>query len=388
MHLASPIWLTLLIPWAVLTAWLLWGLRDRTNVPFLQLWQGPVRDPSTRRQWTLPLHLLAGIVATLLGAIALAGPVVRQTVVRPLTPTTGSVESRANLSIVRAAVADRPHGQVMVTLRNDSELSSAVLTVQGEQREVLLPGPGTERNYFFDLPRAPDRLDVLLQAEDVISGADRVTLTRRRRFARPELRSDLPPEVRRVVEAYGRARPSTDGSPVVAISDDLTTEPGVIVAPESKVLTVTGPLVVAAHPVTESIDFGTTGLQALDAVPPGEGWTNVVTVAGRPNLAVRETPARQAWVGLHASDFSRTPAYVMLWTNLIEWTAGQADEPYVATLHPTTIARSSFPTSQPIETGRSLASVLFLGSVLWLFLAASLWPSGRRLTGFSAPRTV
>jgi hypothetical protein len=50
MYFTSPIWLALLVPWAGVSVWLLWGRRDRTNVPFLKLWRGPVESPRAQRQ--------------------------------------------------------------------------------------------------------------------------------------------------------------------------------------------------------------------------------------------------------------------------------------------------------------------------------------------------
>ena len=38
---AAPLWLLGLLPWSAVVLYLLWGRRRRTDVPFLDLWQGP-----------------------------------------------------------------------------------------------------------------------------------------------------------------------------------------------------------------------------------------------------------------------------------------------------------------------------------------------------------
>ena len=85
MSFASPIWLVLLVPWGVMTLWLLWGRRCRTDVPFLDLWLGEVESPRAKRAMRLPPPaLLAAILSVMLAIVAAARPVLRDPTRGPL----------------------------------------------------------------------------------------------------------------------------------------------------------------------------------------------------------------------------------------------------------------------------------------------------------------
>lgn len=78
MVFASPLWLLALLPWGGLTLWLLWGRRQRTIVPFLQLWRGPelVTPPKAglRRP---PIFIVFAVFAGFAALLAAAGPQAR-----------------------------------------------------------------------------------------------------------------------------------------------------------------------------------------------------------------------------------------------------------------------------------------------------------------------
>lgn len=72
---SSPIWLIGLVPWAAVAVWLLWGRRRRIGVPFLALWQGPVKGPRARRSMQPPpIAVALCLLATLLALLAAARP--------------------------------------------------------------------------------------------------------------------------------------------------------------------------------------------------------------------------------------------------------------------------------------------------------------------------
>src|SRR5688572_1701292 len=78
MSLLSPIWLLGLIPWAVVTVWLLRGRRKKVDVPFLALWRGEMWGPRAKRSLERPpLALAAALLAMLLALLAAARPSVR-----------------------------------------------------------------------------------------------------------------------------------------------------------------------------------------------------------------------------------------------------------------------------------------------------------------------
>ncbi len=76
MHLATPIWLLALIPWAGLAIWMLWGRRARIGVPFLALWRNGDARPSTRRAVQAPpLAIVLLLLAILFAIVAATSPV-------------------------------------------------------------------------------------------------------------------------------------------------------------------------------------------------------------------------------------------------------------------------------------------------------------------------
>lgn len=79
MSFAAPIWLLVLIPWAGVVLYLLWGRRRRVGVPFLELWPAHGDGVRVRRRAAPPpIALALAILSTLLALLA-AG--------RPTTPT-------------------------------------------------------------------------------------------------------------------------------------------------------------------------------------------------------------------------------------------------------------------------------------------------------------
>jgi hypothetical protein len=76
-------------------------------------------------------------------------------------------------------------------------------------------------------------------------------------------------------------------------------------------------------------DWTSLDLPAFDAAPAGAGWTPVLWAGERPLVAVRESPARQAWVGLDTDGWANRPEYVVFWTAVFDWVA-QGGESYAA----------------------------------------------------------
>src|ERR1700683_4765577 len=68
MIFGSPIWLTGLVAWGLLAAWMLWGRWPRAVVPYLPLWLGGNVVERPRRQFEMPPKA----IVALLGAGALA----------------------------------------------------------------------------------------------------------------------------------------------------------------------------------------------------------------------------------------------------------------------------------------------------------------------------
>jgi hypothetical protein len=99
-HFASPIFLLALLPWAALLLWLLLGKRRRVNVPFLELWKGPVTGPTARRRIGMPpLALAAALAALLLMILAAARPAIPRSTSRNQIPIIIVIDHGLTMSV-------------------------------------------------------------------------------------------------------------------------------------------------------------------------------------------------------------------------------------------------------------------------------------------------
>jgi hypothetical protein len=312
----------------------------------------------------------------------------------------------ANVAITRFAVRETPSPQAMVTVANFSDRERALLRVRSGERTVVerqidLPRTsGGESKFFIDLPSLEAAAVAEIEVADDIPIDNVATAKRQRSFPTIEIRAAVPEEVRRVVDAYSRARPAGEGSGRIAIivDDAVPGDVPVAIIASSSSNGGAGAVTVAAHPVSAGVDWADAKLQATGS-PPGHGWRTVVSVADRPAIAVRESPHRQVWIGLDAPDFARTPEFVIFWTNVFDWLAGGDTDPaqqwVAATVPPIRIPPpastdwrnklTALKLAQRVRT--DVTSAVLLASVICLMLAAVAWP-GRSLTAFSAARTV
>lgn len=276
----TPLALLGLLPWAAGGWWLLRGRAERRTVSWLPLWPRGSTLAGERRRLRPPawpvvaMHLAAG-----LAIVAAAGPAWRP----PAASATDATPERA-----------------------------AALDPDGAPRRPA-PGRGDAS------PPDPVRVE---------AGID--------------------PAIARIAEAYDAARvgaspaeAAAGASPGAARGASSLRTPGVIVAasppPGDRPAVLVagggtpleGEVWMAAHPVTRWLRLE--GLRLVGATDPPPGWTPVLRVGGRVALAVDDAPVRRAWVGLDTALWAREPAFVVLWTNLLDWTSGRAAGAPVAT---------------------------------------------------------
>lgn len=219
-------------------------------------------------------------------------------------------------------------GQVMVRLRSTSPNSSTLKISSGGnsiQRQVTFASPGSQE-LFIELA-APDQIiQASLNSADDFDADDRAWLVRRGSWPNIETRIAVSEELERFIAVYSRHRPPGEASTCVALGrggDLKADEPGIVVealAGEAQSgLNVT----VEEHPVTASVDFSPlrTGV-ILAPKPPGEGWRTILRLEGKPALAVSEGETRKAWIGFESAQLARTPSFVVLWANLVNWVTG------------------------------------------------------------------
>ena len=228
-----------------------------------------------------------------------------------------------NVGIVRLAARQQPARQVMVTVRNQSQQTRAALTVSSDgasQREAIeLPPAGGEKDYFVDMPAMGRVVAVALEAPDEIDADNRAWLVRSASWPHVEARGDVPAELVRVIDAYGKLRRADAGSKRVAVTGKPGDEPAAVIIAGGAEQTVAGPLQVLDHPVSANVEWNDALGPARVSEPPAGDWTPVVRAQDRTLVAVRDQPARQVWVGFESDIWPRHSSYVIFWTNVFDW---------------------------------------------------------------------
>ncbi|MGA2440126.1 MAG: hypothetical protein ABSH08_04160 [Tepidisphaeraceae bacterium] len=378
MFLAWPIWLVLLAPWAGLTLWLLWGQLDRRGVPFVKLWRGEMthhRKP--RRAWAKPpLALIALLAAMFLAIVAAAGPMVRIGLNPPAIPPEPS-----DVKIDCLAVRAGPTTQAMVRLLNQSDFSTAKLTIRADGKnlrtdQVTLPARGQMHNYFLIVPAGASAVEAEVECDGVTRIDHRVQATRRAAWPIVEAATPLPPELRRMIDVYGRHRPPGERSKHIAVLSASAVvpgeEPAAIVADDSAATTTLSnlePPAVLDSPLTKSVDWEKILSRARASSPPPGDWQPIITAAGVTVLAVHQPPVKRVWIGFQSDEFSHYPDFVIFWSNVFDW-LGDVGQDYESAPSPspapTTLAEAN-PSAKP------LAAPLFLAASGLICISAVAW---------------
>lgn len=146
MHWLTPIWLWLLVPWAVVTVWMLRARGREVGVPFVMLWREARAVAPVRRGIRLPS---AGVLL-LLGAMLLAIVAAGQPAIRGV----GDVPPFTLIVDRGAGVADRPAGgwaELAERLADQPGLSRRV-------RLVVVPGDAAIATDLDQLGAILDRM--------------------------------------------------------------------------------------------------------------------------------------------------------------------------------------------------------------------------------------
>jgi hypothetical protein len=249
----------------------------------------------------------------------------------------GSDDRLQDVGISALAAREMPKPQVMVRVLNQSDQTQTTLDVVSVGRRVAqkidLPAEGGEKNYFFDLPELGSTVEASLAARDDVPADDHAWLVREERWPAIQTQTSIDPALDRMIEIYSKQRPPVVGSATVVIVNDASKLPeaqrGVIV-PEwfGETPAKDAALSVTDHPITRAIDWG-----ALPPVPATTdapaGWEPLVSIGRRAVLAVRDRPARQAWVGFSTEPWAESPQFVIFWTNVLDW-VGQGNDRFTS----------------------------------------------------------
>jgi hypothetical protein len=377
MFLVSPIWLVLLAPWAGLVIWLLRGRFETRGVPFLELWGREIaqtRRPD--RSWKIPPPAVAALLAgMLLAIVAATGPMIEirriAGAIPPLPP---------DVRIEFLAVRNVPTTQAMIRLCNQSDLTTAKLTVRAGgavvSAKVDLPGRGQMRNYFVDWPVSGSTIEA-----EVSGGADnkifhQLQATGRTIWPMVAARGALPPEVNRMIEVYSRRRPPGAGSKHIAVAtaseNFVADEPtAILMSPRSGTGGLSAKkLIVGDGPLTRSINWAGALAGAQVESPPSGDWQAVVSAAGRIIVASREKPFKQVWVGFRSDNFPHRADFVVFWSNVFMW-LGDVEGSYEASAQSEPAAMP--PSAPATRNGLPMAGQVFLSALALMVVSALAW---------------
>lgn len=285
----------------------------------VQQWKRTALDTAQLLKTTLQQRLQQGEPVILLSDRDLGLSNEQFLQIKPTTPV-------QNAGII--VLASRP-GQVMATLRATSGMTRTLTLRAGDktvQKQVTLQ-PNLPQSIFIDLDTPADVIEASLEPSDDFEADNRAWLTRQQSPPTIEPRTALPEELRRVIQVYARHRPTSDSSPKLPIArpgDLKADEPGVLLAAISGTEAPQGEITARPHPLLKGVDdwHAVSASASLTSSPPGEGWTKLVWTGNRTLVAVKEGDIRQTWIGFDSRSFARTPAFVIFWTNVFDWTAG------------------------------------------------------------------
>jgi hypothetical protein len=249
----------------------------------------------------------------------------------PRLTVIGPTHAVQDVGIVTVAARASPAMQVMVSVRNQSRADQCILSIHsGEktvQRKIDLPARGHVANYFIDLPSLEDTVEAQISMQDDLTADDAAWLVRGVQPMRIEIRGLVGDALQRMVQVYSHVKPPNADAPTAAIvnaTDQLSAgDAGVVVPPPDHALAA-GELRVTPDPLTKVVNWNAAIGGASVSKPPDGDWTPLVTVGNSVLLAKRTSPARQVWVGFSQQAWPKSPDFVVFWTNVLNWVAGDA----------------------------------------------------------------
>lgn len=141
MTFLSPLFLIGLIPWSAISIWLLWGRRQRTDVPFLEFWREAAEETHARRRMKVPPVAIALAIAAMLLAVLAAA--------RPLVHGIGSARGPRVTVIVDRGITMSATQNRTIRFRAAAEAAQQMLRATGRDLGSLdllaVPGEPTPR---------------------------------------------------------------------------------------------------------------------------------------------------------------------------------------------------------------------------------------------------
>lgn len=287
---------------------------------------------------------------------------------------------RESIGFVQAAIAERPKPQIMVRIRNDSRAMQCELRIGAFAKTLDLPPIGQVRDYFIDRESLTSPLTLQLVATDGVR-AHSITLTRSPANTQVRMEMNASPAMQRVVEVYQLIRQPQPNQPGIVLRDSASVSPNVAAV----ILAPTAPPVgnvsirTESHPITSVVDWYRVATEGIGIAPPPLGdWRTIAWAGDKPILAIRESPARQVWVGFGSDTFPREADFVIFWSNVFDWAGGGTDR-FIASgtfaspvLTPPKVDWQTRLNALPpsLQPGRDITSFVSIVSLLMIFGAA------------------
>jgi len=222
--------------------------------------------------------------------------------------------------------AANPGGQVMVRLSNHSNRKTIDLTLasggQTTTQSVPLPPTGRQKNIFINLPKLGPTIEARLHIQDSIPLDDAAYLSRQGANIKIEPLFQLPPELRRMAQVYQAQQLGANPTQTILIAPNLESLPpttAAVVLPQTST-PAAGPIHTTDHPITAQVQWESWPWKLTPQSPPAD-WTPLIKIGPQTAVAITDQPARRIWVGLSSDEFTRSPQFVMFWTDIWDWLA-------------------------------------------------------------------
>jgi hypothetical protein len=233
-----------------------------------------------------------------------------------------------NIGLVRVGARTVPAPAAMVTLRNDSDQRHARLRVASGagtiEQMIDLPMRGSETNAFVDLHGDPGEvISFELIFDDDIAVDNRAWLVRQ--WPKIEANSPVPEALTRMIDVYSKHRLSSGDSGRVVVTADsnhLPSAPVAIIAATGVGSRINQQPKAIDHPITRDVRDWPQDATVASPPPTSDGWMPILSAGDRVLVAAREQPHRQVWIGFDSATFAARPEFVIFWTNVFDWLAG------------------------------------------------------------------
>jgi len=180
-------------------------------------------------------------------------------------------------------------------------------------RQTQTLNPSEMPDYFLDFTPLPDELLLTI-------GQSTAKLKRRGAYPIIQRQAPLGASAERAIASYEASRKPSENSPIIKISKSLSPdESGAI---PGKFESADDELSVTDHPITANIRSWPNS-----AGEAPEGWTPLVKRGQKSLVALRENQSiRQIWIAMDFTLWDATPDFVIFWTNLLDYLAGQSGQ--------------------------------------------------------------